>query len=722
MQPAMPLTRDIVLVGGGHAHALVLRRWGMDPLPGARLTVINPGPTAPYTGMLPGYVAGHYSRAELDIDLVRLARFAGARFIDGEATALDPAGGTVSVTGGRVIGFDVASLDIGIHSRMPSIPGFDAHGTPAKPLQRFADGWRDHLASASGGGAGDAVVIGGGVAGAELAMAMAHALRRRNLPAKVTVLEREGRLTGVSPRARAMLERALRRQGVSLRTGVTVARILANRVELAGGETIPAGFVAGAAGARPHAWLAETGLPLQGGFVCVERDLSVQGFDTIFAAGDCAHLVHAPRPKAGVYAVRAAPVLARNLRAACGEGRRARFRPQRNYLKLISLGGKRALAEKWGHAAAGGPLWWWKDRIDRAFMRKLSDLPAMAAPDLPPRIAADLDAGGGVLPLCGGCGAKVGPGILRQALAALPPAARDDVLSRPGDDAAVLAHGRGRQVVTVDHLRAFVEDPAVMTRIAAVHALGDVWAMGAMPQAALATIILPRMSDRLQQRTLAEITAAAAEVLSAAGADLVGGHTTMGAEMTVGFTLTGLHAGEPIGHAGARPGDAILLSRPIGSGTILAAEMAGRASGHDVMAALRMMATPQGDAARILCGAHAMTDVTGFGLAGHLGAICAASGTGAAIRLESVPIMAGALDLAAAGVRSAIHHANAAAAPVEGATGPRAVLLHDPQTSGGLLASVAPEAADALVRRLREAGHDAARIGEMEARPGLRCR
>ncbi len=395
-----------------------------------------------------------------------------------------------------------------------------------------------------------------------------------------------------------------------------------------------------------------------------------------------------------------------------------RYRPQRGYLKLISLGHRSALAEKAGIAVAHPLLWRWKDRIDRSFMRKLTDLPPMPTVPLPAGRAAG---GEPDAPLCAGCGAKVGGDALAAALARIPAAARADVLSRPGDDAAILAHGAGRQVLTTDHLRAFTLDTALMTRIAAVHALGDVWAMGARPQAALATVILPRMSEALQARTLSEVLAVAAEVMGAAGADLVGGHTTMGAETTIGFAVTGLCDGPPIGHEGARPGDAIVLTRPIGTGVLLAAEMAGRARGRDVAAMLARMAVPQGDAAAILSGARAMTDVTGFGLAGHLGAICGASGVGARVSLDAVPTYDGALALAGAGVASSLHAANARAAPVAGGTGPRHALLHDPQTAGGLLAAVPAEEARALVARLREAGHEAARIGTFVAEPGIAC-
>lgn len=718
MQTDLPLTRDLVLIGGGHAHALVMRAWGMNPLPGARLTVINPGPTAPYTGMLPGHVAGHYTRDDLDIDLVRLSRFAGARFIDGAVDAIDAEARRLHIAGWGDLEYDVASIDVGITAEMPEIPGFTDHGTGAKPLGTFAHRWRAFLSAVTDGSRPPQVaVIGGGVAGAELAMAMAHAMRQAGKVPQVTVIEASDTLTGVGARTRAVLLAAMADLGVTLRTDARVARIGVDAVTLDGGETIAAAFTTAAAGARPHGWIADTGLPLKDGFIRVGRTLTVEGYDDLFAAGDCAHMTHAPRPKAGVFAVRQAPVLHGNLRVAL-QGKAGRiFNPQARYLKLISLGGQSALAERGGLAVSGPWLWRWKDHIDRSFMDRLTDLPVMA-PALPKDRAA-----GGDAPkmLCSGCGSKVSGDALGAALSVLPDPARADVLSRPGDDAAVLAHGDRRQVLTTDHLRAFTHDPALMTRIAAVHALGDVWAMGAAPQAALAQITLPRLSEALQARTLAEVMAAASGVMRAAGAELVGGHSTMGAEAVIGFTVTGL-AERPIGHGGARAGDALILTRPIGTGVVLAAEMAGAARGRDVLDMLTRMATPQGDAAALLSGARAMTDVTGFGLAGHLMALCRASGLAAELRLDAVPVYAGALDLSAAGHVSSLHPANLRGAPVMGGAGARLALLHDPQTAGGLLAAVPAGEADALVRHLRDAGHAAARIGTFtDGAPAITC-
>jgi len=148
MKMPLPLTRDLVLIGGGHSHALAARMWGMKPLEGTRVTLINPMPTAPYSGMLPGHIAGHYTREALDIDLVKLARFAGARLVLGEATAVDPVARTVTVAGRGEIGYDVASIDVGIHTEMANTPGFAEHALGAKPLDIYTRRWRAFLAAA----------------------------------------------------------------------------------------------------------------------------------------------------------------------------------------------------------------------------------------------------------------------------------------------------------------------------------------------------------------------------------------------------------------------------------------------------------------------------------------------------------------------------------------------------------------------------------------------
>ncbi len=687
----------------------------MDPLPGVRLTLVNPGPAAPYTGMLPGLIAGHYARDEIMIDLVRLARRCGARLILDRATDLDLASRTVRLAKRPPVAFDLCSIDVGIGSDLPEVPGYAAHAVAAKPLGLYAEAWEAFVARRLA--APRLVILGAGIGGVELALASAQRLRAAGAVPQVTVVERETRLLpNIGAAARETLLRHAAAAGIVFRTGTTATAIDEGRVTLATGEVLGADFTLSVAGTRPQAWLARAGLAVERGFLTVGPTLQTSD-PAVFAAGDCAHMGFAPRPKAGVFAVRQAPVLFHNLRAAATGAPMRRYRPQRDYLKLVSTGGRNAVADKFGLRSGGGWLWRLKDRIDRRFMAMFADDPAMPGPELPRPAPRGLAEALGAKPMCGGCGAKVGQGALRAALAGLPAPARAEVQSGPGDDAAVLRlPGGGLQVLTTDHLRAFTCDPRLMARLAALHALGDIWAMGAQPQVALAQVTLPRLSEPLQARTLAEVMEAATEVLRAAGADLVGGHTSVGDELAIGFTVTG-QADRVTGKGGARPGDALILTRALGTGTVLAAEMAmarlpGLILGEAVAACLAAMARPLGPAAAILAPeAHAMTDVTGFGLAGHLAEMLdAAPGTAARLDLAAIPFLPGAVALAAAGQHSSLAAANRAGLGwrLDAPPGPEADLLIDPQTCGPLLAAVPAARAEALVAALREAGDGAA--------------
>ncbi|MGB3279468.1 MAG: selenide, water dikinase SelD, partial [Pseudorhodobacter sp.] len=330
----------------------------------------------------------------------------------------------------------------------------------------------------------------------------------------------------------------------------------------------------------------------------------------------------------------------------------------------------------------------------------------------------------GEKPLCGGCGAKVGGGALGAALQALPAPSRADVLSGPGDDAGMIKLGKAVQVLTTDHLRAFTHDAALMARITATHALGDIWAMGAAPQSALSQITLPRLGDALQADMLAEILGAAAQVFGAAGADILGGHTSIGAELTIGFSITGL-AEKPITKTGAGLGDAVILTKPIGTGTILAAEMAMTRPpelllGEAVASCFASMLHPLAQASAILAPqATAMTDVTGFGLAGHLLEMLEGAGLSAEIDLRTVPVLPGAEALAALGIASSIAPANRALClgRIIAPDTPRTALLYDPQTAGGLLATVPKAQAEAVLAKLIAAGETAAIIGHIQPGP-----
>ena len=352
----------------------------------------------------------------------------------------------------------------------------------------------------------------------------------------------------------------------------------------------------------------------------------------------------------------------------------------------------------------GDWVWRWKDRIDRRFMREFTDLPDMAE-DAKPVLPAGLATGGEAGELsadamrCGGCGAKVGATVLARVMNDLRPAVRGDVLVglADRDDAAVVETPPGKVTVhTVDSFRAMIDDPYLFGRIAANHSLGDVFAMGAEPQTALAVATVPHGIESQVEDTLRQMMTGAAEVLREAGAALVGGHTGEGAELALGFAVSGLADRERIlRKGGMRPGDRLIVTKPLGTGTLFAAHMRHRARGAWIAAALDSMQKSNLAAARCLHrrGASACTDVTGFGLLGHLVEMTHASEVDVELDLAAIPLLPGALDTVAAGITSSLQPQNLrlrhAVRDRDGAADdPRWPLLFDPQTAGGLLASV----------------------------------
>lgn len=351
---------QILLLGAGHANLLALARL-RAALPRTPILLIDAAACATYSGMVPGCVAGHYAPQQAQVDLARLAQRHGVAFRQAQIVGLDPVRRLVHLGCGTALPWGVAALDIGSHARMPEISGFARHGLPVKPL--------DGVAARLRGMAGDApaVIIGAGVAGAEMALALRHG---RSGP--VTLIEAApAALAGLGARAQAVLRRALADAGVGVLTGMRVVRVQAGAVILSDGRRIASALTLGMAGARAAPWLARD-LPTDAaGFVRVTPTLAVEGQDRLFAAGDCAAMTHAPRPKAGVFAVRQAPVLARNLVAAHLGQVLARHDPQAAYLRIIALGGRDAVAEWRGLTLRGGWVWRCKDLIDRRFVAGL---------------------------------------------------------------------------------------------------------------------------------------------------------------------------------------------------------------------------------------------------------------------------------------------------------------------------------------------------------------
>lgn len=722
MQQTVEFSRDLVLVGGGHAHALALRMLAMRPIAGLRITLISPASHTPYSGMLPGLVAGHYSFEETHIDLARLCQWAGVRFLCAEVTNLDPQARRLQLAGRPPVEYDVLSIDIGSQPELDSVPGAREFAVPVKPVAQLWQRWQELDARMAGNASRRIAVVGGGAGSVELILAMAQRLRQRAVRLAL-YCGGEEILQGYNSSARHAAMKALRDYGISVHLGQRVERVAAEQLYLDNGEVAAFDALFWCTAAAAAGWIADSGLAADDrGFLLVRDTLQALDDERIFAAGDIATQRNHPRPKAGVYAVRQGPVLAHNLRASLMARALREHRPQQRFLSLVSLGDKKAVADRGLFSAAGAWVWRWKDSIDSRFMRQFSELSPMgarASTDRLPGQPRDAQVH------CGGCGAKVGANQLGQVLQALRAEFPDNLLAdSEAEDAAPLITGSADIAYqSVDVLRQITDDPWLMGRIAANHALSDLYAGGLRPVNAMAVVTLPFARPELQARELRQLLAGALHEFSRVGCVLSGGHSMQGPEMALGFAVTGVPISTERGalsKRGAHAGDALVLTKPLGTGCLFAGHMQLAADGRDITAALDTMLQSNARASQLAVshGASACTDITGFGLFGHLLEMLL-PGQSAQLDAAQLPLLSGAREALASGIYSTMHEANQQSASAAGVDTDVAVIGCDPQTSGGLLIAVEAERADALCRELMFAGYvQAAKVGTITADAG----
>ncbi|MEC7490420.1 MAG: selenide, water dikinase SelD [Pseudomonadota bacterium] len=726
-----PVIKDLVLIGGGHSHVAVLKRFGMKPLNGVRLTLICRDAHTPYSGMLPGYVAGHYDYDEAHIDLGALARFANARFYHSTATGLDLRGKRVLCDNRPPVPYEVLSINTGSAPNTSMVPGAKGNVVPVKPINKFLDRWEEMSARAMAHeGPMRIAVVGAGAGGVEILLAIQHRLSQLRAAAGKRSDNIEFHLfsdtADILPTHNGRVQRTfmatLRSRGVIFHLGEAVTEVTPGSLRQGVAAPVNVDEILWVTAAGAPSWPADAGLDVDvGGFIKVSDTLQSTSHPDVYSAGDVAAMINHPRPKSGVFAVRQGKPLERNLRRALLGSAPKPFRPQSRFLSLISTGDKIAIASRGGWSVKGALVWSWKDWIDRRFMKKFNDLPDMDEGEntrLPSGLANQdvIKEISAIAMRCGGCGAKVGATVLSRALNTLTPADRDDVLIglHEPDDAAVVEVPLGKVIVhTVDYFRSMVADPYVFGKIAANHSLGDIFAMGADPQTALAVATVPFGIETKVEDTLTQLMAGAMEILNDTNCALVGGHTSEGPELSLGFSVNGLIDRDKIMRKGGlMPGDRLIVTKPIGTGTLFAADMRHKAKGRWIAAALDHMVLSNRLGAQCLVehGSRAATDITGFGLLGHLVEMVRASAVDVELNLDAVPLMDGAEDTARAGILSSLQPQNvrlrrAVANPTEAGKDPRYPLIFDPQTAGGLLAGVPGNQADDCVAKLKELGY-----------------
>ena len=366
--------KRLVLAGGGHAHVEVLRDLAERPGSGIAVTVVSPRPRLVFTGMIPGAIAGHYRLEDCAIDVEALARRANARFVNGAIFRVDAANHRVHCADGETIDYDILSLDVGSRVAVGAATGVDEYATLVRPMEVLMKGWADTLSRAREGKVRSVTMVGGGAAGVELALAMEYRLRREHpeSPPHVRVITNTSMiLADFSAGARRRLKLQLGRRGIGVHVEASVAAVGVDHVRLDSGIEFKSDATFWAGGPSAPPWIASSGLAIDPrGFLLVNEALQSVTDRDIFGVGDCATQEGHPHARAGVFPVRAAPVLAANLRAAAHGGALTPHVTNPRYLALVSTGRKSAVGV-WGDFSFQG--WWawrWKDRIDRAFVAR----------------------------------------------------------------------------------------------------------------------------------------------------------------------------------------------------------------------------------------------------------------------------------------------------------------------------------------------------------------
>ncbi|MGH1374520.1 MAG: selenide, water dikinase SelD [Cellvibrionaceae bacterium] len=741
--------KEVVLIGGGHTHALLLNMWAKMPIEGLRITLVSPSVSAPYSGMLPGLIAGHFSFEQAHIDLPRLCQLAGARFVQASVTRVDSVAQRIQLSDRPALSYDVASINTGLTPDV-RVLGVDQYTTPIKPISGLYERWlalSSHLkAQAKKGLPIRIAVVGGGAAAVELIQAVAARIAREPGlvgAAKFVLLQGKSGLPENYPRS---IQHAIAQQFKSLNIEI-IENFLVSEIERsdtesyrltsATGDTQTASEIFWCTHGRGADWIKGSNLPVdEQGFIQTNPELNVANTKTLFACGDCATIIGQERPKAGVYAVRQAPTLHENIVSSL-EGKRLRaHRSQKSFLSIITGGNQWAVASK-GRIAFGAPLpswvWRWKRSIDESFMRQF--LPDKNTDHFAPmqRPFNAKSEPHKIAMRCGGCGAKISNTILRAVLKDVNTLADSSIVIGLGtsDDCAVISPPRGKLLSqSVDILKNLVSDPYLQGQVSAEHALSDLFAMGARPHSAQAIVNLPIAAERLIENDLRQLMAGATEVLNRHNCMLVGGHTSEASELSIGFSVNGFCDPEELFRkSSVRSGDCLVLTKPLGIGMLFAAHNLAAAKGVWIETAIDAMLLSNAGAARIAekFDVGAMTDVTGFGLLGHLLEMLAESNFCAQLYLDQLPILEGAQSVCDEGYVSSLHGENQKQmlhlAP-EHLDHVRTPFLFDPQTSGGLLMAVAQQDVEHLHRELIASGYGGARvIGRIEdSRSGERYR
>ncbi|MBF0265544.1 MAG: selenide, water dikinase SelD [Gammaproteobacteria bacterium] len=725
---------DLVFAGGGHSHAIALKMFAMNPIAGVRITLISENVDTPYSGMLPGLLAGHFNFDQCHIDLRHLCEAADVNFIQGKVVSVDPLDNKVYLVNRPAIHFDVLSINIGSTPDLSALTSGQELVHPVKPIAKFLP----KINQLDNSDFKELAIVGGGAAGVELALSLDYRFNNKlNKSIKISLFNADQEiLNGHNKNVRIKVNDILQKRNISVFNQSVVKEIslkddkkylnFIHQNSLSAQNSFDE--VIWATHASAAGWLKNSGLKLnEAGFIEVNNNLQTLSYKNIFATGDISTIQGHERAKSGVFAVRQGMPLYENIKRFILKQALKAYFPQQHFLSLLNCGNQYSIASWRNMAFSGKWLWFVKRFIDQRFMQQFQQLKGMnnnQTIDEHYRKLATSETYQQIRKIserCGGCGAKVAGSLLNQVLSRLSQHDKDGIVAIQKDDAAVFNIPANHQIVqSIDYFRSFIADPYLLGQVATTHALSDLYAMGAKPHSAQVLIGLPFMAREQQQETLFQLMSGIVHKLKQEQVILIGGHTNESLEMGCGLTVNGfIKENEITRKSSLKNGQCLVLTKALGTGIILAANMQSEAKGRWVENCFTTMLKSSARAAEILkkYKITACTDITGFGLVGHLSEMLTASKCQAKLDFDKIPYLQGVDDCLDKGILSSLYNENLAYESIIEHISQKPLrypILFDPQTAGGLLAAIDCENARDFVNELIEAGYeDASIIGQV---------
>ncbi|MGZ8222621.1 MAG: selenide, water dikinase SelD [Methylobacter sp.] len=731
-----PIVSDLVLLGGGHANIQVLKMLAMNPIGGLRITLISDQTHSPYSGMIPGYLAGYYSYEECHFDLRRICEELGQRFIKAKIIGIDPQRKKIQLENRAEVSYDCASINVGIAPK--SIENSSAEAAlkliPLKPISRFIAHWDRLMADLKVYKGSDSLrlaVIGAGASGVEISIILKMLIDQNSWNAEVNLIHRHKFLVSAKDHsAQRRLSKTLEELGIKVLKNTQAIKEQENGLVLKDDQgliqTKDFYRVLTATEASAPQWFKQSGLPVNpDGFVKVTGNLLVEHEHDLFAAGDCIHFSPSPLKKAGVYAVRQGMVLEHNIRTYfTGKSALKTFHPKKNVLSLITIGDHKALVHQ---DSASILRWMWpsllwtvKDGIDRRFMKRFQARTFSVKPlhfdkamPVPKTTLVPEDWESNT---CGGCGSKLGASTLALSLNKLDIPNDDAVLLgvKDGEDCALTRFSEHTLCLqSIDQFRSFISDPYLLGQTATQHALSDIYAMGGVAKTVQVGLTLEAANKKIHQEDIFQLMSGVLDILTKSAASLVGGHTGEGAELAISIAVQGEVAPDRVLRKQlAKPGNLLILTKPVGTGVVFAANMLAQANGKLVDQALSSMLESNKNAMETIKAfdVSGCTDITGFGLLGHAFEMLGKNsdhGLGIKIDYQAIPVFDGVGELFTKGYYASIageNYQSLSAVLDAEVSNQKFPALFDPQTSGGLLFSVPSDQAQECLNVLHQNG------------------